>query len=437
LTAGHEQEKQAVRDGKEAEAVKHLKDSIDIYASQPENEASLNNAALDYFSLFKITGDSAALEHGTAMVEKALAMSPGDSILLGNAATAILEGAMRTIIGDAVDLQTLKMGGRIEWLPYLYEEQSAQAPYIDRVRTNSGVAKALDYYQRVLILAPKDADTYAVLASIYEFTRDVQALRSLLERIEQSDPDLSDQIRQTHEYYAGKRDETMGKDVDSAIARLEATLTAVTDKGGATFAIATTSLVGQMINASILGQDVDVDRVVDLAERAYAAAPSEPTNNTLVGALCLRAGRTLAAQQPAYAEMAAKAERSVGHGYLLATILSREGELRDAAIANPDIQRVTTLSLESLAKFPNGCGPFDWVVLRANKPEQAEKLADIFGGNEVAQLALKINQRLAPASGAHALRLYFASQMMGDDAAAEEVLRRAGEDGVPIAIEVK
>lgn len=423
---------QAMRDGNDDLAVEYFRKTIDIYAAQPENEATLNNAALAYFSLFQLTGDPTALENGTAKVEKALAINPSNSILLGNAASAVLEGGLRDIIGDAIDLKLLKSGGSISLLSYLYEEQSGRQAYAERIKKDPRVEKAVNYLERVLVLAPKRVDAYATIASIHEYTRDVKALRDLLRRIEQSDPDLSDQIRTMQEYYAGKDDETKRQAVDSGIARSEEILSAANAKGGATFAIAATSLVTQMISGSALGREVDASRIVELAEQAYAAAPSVPTHSTLAAALCFRAGRTLAEQEPAYAEMLSKAERSLGHSYLLAVSLSGEGRLREAVLANPDVQRVTALLVESMEKFPDHYGPWDWAMLRAAQPEAAGKLAEIIKANQVVQVTQQISLRLSPASGPAAFHSSWASQIAGNDAAALEVLRHCADRGVPL-----
>ena len=316
---------QAIRDGNNDQAVKHLKTTIDIYAAQPENEAVLNNAAGAYFSLFQLTGDLAALDDGTARIEKALALDPSDSILLGNAAAAVLEGGIREIVGDAIDLKLLKSPAYIGLIPYLYDGQEGRQPYVDQVKTNPRVKKARSYLERALVLAPKRVNAYTKLVSLHEFTRDVKALSDLLKRIEQSGLDLADEVRSMQEYYEGKDDDTNRQSVDSAIARSEEILSAASTRKDATFAVAATSLVGQMISGSALGREVDPSQIVELAEQAYGAAPSGPTRSTLLFGLCFRAGRTLAEQEPAYAEMLSTTERSLGHTYLLPVALSGEG----------------------------------------------------------------------------------------------------------------
>jgi len=156
----------AIRDGKEEEAATHLRQAIDLYARQTESAGPLNNGALAYFSLFRVTGEREALDKGIAMMEKAVLLEPKDSILLGNTAHSVLEGAVRDIIGPAIDFKALKMTGSLELLSHLYKDQAGRDRYVQQVRRHAGIAKALAYYDRVLVLAPKNAHAYEAVTSI-------------------------------------------------------------------------------------------------------------------------------------------------------------------------------------------------------------------------------------------------------------------------------
>jgi|GEM_PF-1918930 len=429
--------RKAIYDGDEEKAERCVRKAIDIYASLPETVPALKNMALDYFVLHYLTGETAALDEAAKNMDKALALSPDDAGLLHDAASGIMEGALRNIIGDAIDLRLLKKGGEVDLLPYLCEDPSRRQHFVEAVRRDEWVAKALSHYRRALVLA-NHAKTYTELASIYGLTRDVPGLRDLLERLRQSPPDVSEHIRSNKVFYEGSNDFALRKMAGVEIARWEQILAAAETKGGPTLAIASTELVSRMIYGTKLGIDVDVDRMIEIAERSYEAAPSDPTNSILVGALCIRAGRTLAEQQPAYAEMVARCERSVGHAYLLASVLSHEEEeLSQAVIANPDYQRVAAVMIEAQDKFPDDCGGFNWTMLRPTKPEAAAELAKLFRQNEVAQVMLEIKLRLLPARGTPALRAAFAARMGGDDSGADEILRQCAERGVPLPFQKK
>src|SRR5262249_25588499 len=109
----------AAQDGNDDQAVDHFKRSIDLYGKMPESTSSLNNASLAYFSLYRITLDRGDFTRASDKLDRAIALQPSNSILLTNGAASVIEGAVRDVIGDAVDLRALKRGG---WdvFPYLY-----------------------------------------------------------------------------------------------------------------------------------------------------------------------------------------------------------------------------------------------------------------------------------------------------------------------------
>src|SRR5262249_30234258 len=91
---------QALHQGKDEEAVPCFREARQLYASLPENTGTLNNGALACQGQFQATGEPEMLDHSLRMIEKALRLRPGDSILLGNLADASLGAALRDLIGD-------------------------------------------------------------------------------------------------------------------------------------------------------------------------------------------------------------------------------------------------------------------------------------------------------------------------------------------------
>jgi hypothetical protein len=427
---------QAVRDGNVDLAVRHFEEAIAVYDAQTQTDFTLNNAAIAHFGLYRLTGDVAALDKGTEKLERALALNPGDSILVVNAAGVILEGAVRKVIGNDIDLNLLKMSGSIDLLAYLYETDSGRQTYADRILSSAGVRKAQSYMEKGLVLAPKRGRPYEMIVSIHEYTRNVAALKDLVGRIEQAKPDFSDEIRRMQKLYDGSDDDTLRKDLDATVARAEATLPAAKTKGGVTFAVAATTLANRLMAASVLRGKVDANRVVELAEQAHASAPSRATNSALVGAFCFRASHSLAGKQPAYADMLTKANRSLGHAYMLALGVARGGALKDAVLAEPDVQRCIPLLVESLTKFPEACGPWDWAMLRVGSPETQSKMEEAIKQNETQSVMLQINRLLSPASGGPMMEAYFAAKMAGDEPGAKAVLQQCKDKGIPLPFDV-
>lgn len=426
----------ALEKGQDEEAARQLREAIEIYRGQTENAATLNNAALAYSALFRATGDRAASDKAVEMLEKAVALLPSDSILIHNTAHGLLQGAMRDIIGLDIDLKTLKMDGNLGLLSYLIQDEAGKKKYVERVRQHAGIKKTLAYYDRLLVLAPKNASSYSSLASIHGFTRNLEALRGLEKRMEGVELDLDDGKRQSLDYFSGKDDAKLRQEMTAALERY-ASLVKATRKSapGITFAVAAASLAGQKIHLSMLGGETDFEEIVALAEEAHAAAPSSATQATLMAALMARASGTLERQEPKYVSLTQSGRRSLGATYLIPLALDRGGNLRQACLGNADVQRAVALMRENVARFPDEGGPWTWALFRHTSAEDAARMAKIVLQDEVDRLERSIDMRLSPFSAADAYKAYWAWQIAGNEAEGIAVLKRCAARGVPIPLD--
>ena len=428
----------AIEEGDDEIAARHLRDAVAAYEGQPPDAAALNNAALAYFSLFRATGKRSAYDQGTHALEKAVAIDPSDSILLYNAAVTILAGATMDIVGDVIDLETLRMQGDIELLSYLYADAAGREAVREQVRTHVGITKALAHLDKVLVLQPKRGDTYDALASIHGFARDVEALQDLLQRLRQVELDLADTRREILDFYSSKNEVKHQKELESGIKRFERLVQLTRRKApGATFSVAVAKLARWRASQSIMGLEVDADEIVALADEAHAQAPSVATHSALLAALLLRASRNLIEQNSAYADMAANAGRSLSPRHLIAVALVHPGKQQDAVRRNADVRRAMSLIIESGDRFPHDRTPWEWAMLRDTHPEEADKVAGAIEGDEVWRLENEIESLLSPLSAATAFDGYWYKLITGRESEGIEILRRCAAQGVPMPFDVQ
>jgi tetratricopeptide (TPR) repeat protein len=422
------------QEGNMEKAAEQLRQAIDIYDKMPEEAASFNNGALACFALYRATGDNAALVKGGEMLEKAVRLRPSDSILLFNAAAAVEEAALRDVIGPAIDLAALRTIGSLPLLGYLYKDDAGRKEYQERVRSHKGVQKALGWYGRLLVLAPKNEAVYSVLSALYENNGDRAARTRLLKRLDKAALDLSESDKEKLEIYEGKKDEKLRKELTDAIERSREILEAVRkkDNRNVTFAVAATYLVGAKLALEGVGLPVPADEVVSLAEEAHAAAPSWSTQSTLEMALLARASQALEKEEPAYADMVKRAQRVLGSRYLLAVALSREGKARDAALRNKDVKRVLELVLDDRAKFPESPNVWAWAMLRSAHPDEAAKVAKLLAKDADDEIDRKLGMKLSNVDAATAFGHAWSLQAAGKDDQAREVLKKLAARGVPL-----
>ncbi|HZY90524.1 MAG TPA: hypothetical protein VFE78_37220 [Gemmataceae bacterium] len=425
----------AHQEGKDAEAARHLREAIEVYGKMEQNATSLHNGSLAYFALYRVTGERELLDKAIGMAEQAVALEPRDSILIGNAASSTFEGALRDIINPAIDLKALKMEGSPDLLSYLYEDRAGRDRYVERVRHHSGIAKARALTERLTVLAPKSVVSYALLLYLDDYTHDRPAVLALIRRLQEADLDLADSTRKTLERYQGKDRDKRLKELNASRERYEAMVKSLR-KGqrgtGVTFAVAASHLASTLMSIGQDGPGGDPERVVALAEEAYAAAPSVATHTGLRDALLYRANRALARQEPAYSQMEARARRSLGASYLIAAALSRKGKTREAALRNPDVQRAIKLVRESNDRFPDDPDEWSWAMLRAAHPKDAAKIAGALTKDELHGVKRAVGLKLSPVSAGAAFQAYWAAQMSGQEAEGRAALKAAAARGVPL-----
>ncbi len=423
----------AIQEGEDAKADRYFRNAIKAYASQAESASAVNNAALVYFSLFELNGDRVAFDQGVKMLEKAVALDPDDSILLFNSASTLVDAALMEVIGDAIDVKKLRMRGDLEMLSYLYNDEGGREALRRLVGEHPTIAKALERYDRAMVLAPKDSQTYATVAELYEFTRDVEALNVLRGRMQQVQMDLADEQRRAVDFYAGKDNGTRLAEIQASLARFQNLVEEMRSRPAPVeFAIAAGHLIKQRIAGDIAGMKADSNELVALAEAAHNAAPSSATRRTLLQSLLFRVHQELTRQNERYAEIAARAGRALPPSLLIAVALHQGNDVQAALMENADFQSALSLVIEDARGFPHDARPWGWAMLKPTFPEEAAEVACAVAEDSVARIMREIDQALHPVSASVAFEAYWCALIAGEEAAGLEILRDYAARGVPM-----
>jgi hypothetical protein len=421
----------ALQDNKNSDAAREFRRAIELYAKMTETSASLNNSALAYFGLFRATHDREQFTQGIDRLERAIALLPGDSILLSNASKIVLENTLLDFIGEQIDLKTLDRSAGLDLLAYLYNDDAGRRKLAEKLGKHPGLVKVRTHLNRLLVVAPAQTGSYSLLAQICEMLGDEDGLRGIQQRLEKVQLDRDQYKRELFDYYTGKRDEKYRSDGKKALAHQEASLKSARKKGGVTQAVALAQLVYQRISMAAL-IEVNPNSLVQLAEEANKAALSNATRSALISALSFRAHQTMKKTDPSYAALAKKVERSLSYALLGYILAGPKNKLRDKLAANADVVRVGKLTVQRLAKESQEVGPTTWAWLRTIDPAKADKLAKQISADSLAARKRSIDRTLSPLSGGSILETYWMARIAGKDKEAEEVLRQAAKRGVPM-----
>src|SRR5262249_29782812 len=142
----------ALREGNRELAAEYLRKAIAGYQTMPQNSTILNNWGLVYLDLYYATGNLADQDRGLALLEQAMTLSPGDSVLLMNITHLLITRAYMDVIADGIHFAILKESPGHAMLAHLYKDESERAALIQQLRQNEHMRKALMYLDKALLL---------------------------------------------------------------------------------------------------------------------------------------------------------------------------------------------------------------------------------------------------------------------------------------------
>jgi len=419
--------------GDEKQAIAKYREGIEIYESQLATASTLNNGALGYLALFSLTGSRDDHGKAVAMLERAVALEPSDSILLGNTADALLQQAIIDLAGDAFDVTALKSTPGVEGLGFLYDDEAGRDAARERFKQHAGVRKARDFYQRAMLLSPKSVGPLIGLHTIAVLQENTAALKDLSRRIDAVQPDVGSGIDATLEYLRGQEDGKYVRQLRTSARRLRELLgEGQVEPSSPTFALTATRLATALVGMATLGENVSPDEVVRLAEQAHAGAPSAGTRAALTDALLYRAGVQLARMDTQWADRLRATQRCLEPDFALAAAMAVDEQFASRALAHPDVKRAQLLILESRQKLPSRATPWQWAMLRRSHPDEAQRIVQQYLSDDAQAAERTVTVKLAPQSASAVYSLAWAHEMNGDKAVGDALLRDCAKLGIPL-----
>jgi hypothetical protein len=425
----------AAREGNDEEAVRQYHVCIDAYTAMPRSSSTVNQTALGYYGIFLVNGDHQALDRCLDYFQQAVELEPSNSILLFNAGITLLDGSIAEVIGNDLDLRLLHQGGDVGLLSYLYHDQPTRAALIARVKAHPGIARAISYLQKVMVLAPKSERAPGAIFGIRKFTRDDDALRLLDQRISAADIDASDELTHVKQFLSGEKDPQDQMAINAALKRNQDQSAAARARGGATAALSLARQVEQRLSLDACGGAADPAQVVALAEEARGVCPCEETYSTLLSAYLFRGADQLRHADPAFDAFCAKYKRSVGPSYLMAVAASEPSSFQQAVLQNPDMQRALALIRESAASYPEGRSAYEWALLKNSDAGEADRIADVIRRTPREPVSQSIANHLAPANATEALNTYWLMQILAKPEEGKAALARVAALGIPMPVQ--
>ena len=424
---------QALEQGDKERAAGYLRKVVAAYESMPRTAATLNNSGLACLGLYEATGRIEDHNRGVALLEQAVALTPGNSILLINTSQILLTRAIMDVVRDSIRLDLLKETPGFDLLPYLYNNEQERAALYDRLRGNESMKKALAYLDKALLLAPKTRSLYQEQLYFQSAFQDFAELQKLQQRLRAANLDLGEIRKEANLALSGAKDKEYLEKMRPQIGKYEALLQSpAVQQHTLTVEYVSSTLNNLKQNSSLYGAKVDSRQLLDSATAVAQKHSSAASSGSLIASLYFRAVDELSAQNPEFAALAKRSFRSLSPKYLIALSLDRGGPLADAVRQNANVQKALSLEKETGKKFPKLRGAEEWALFRAGDAGEASLVARAIKENNTARLVDDLQFQLSPSSGSAVLDQYWTRRLLGDDKRAEAIYEEAVQQGLPL-----
>jgi tetratricopeptide (TPR) repeat protein len=423
----------AYAEGEYDEAERLIRSSIDDYDKLPETTASLNNSGLTFLTLYGINGDQKDFDEALRRLEKAIQRQPADSILRFNTAHGVLRAVYNDLVDGKLDMKSNHQTASLETLRYLYNDQAEKSIIAERLRNHSGMKKAVSLLENVILLSPKKTDSYATLQAIHDFTRDIDSLKKLKQRVESAMPEA--EVEERNAFLAGERDEKYGEMFERAIEQAAKNVDSAKE-GTLQHALAVGTWAMYELQSALLGPLDNIDLVVSRCQAAYEAHPCSALRNAVQQSVLQRAHQRLAEANSEYAALATKTRRSLGGMYAIPIAMSQGGELSQIVSKDPDVQIACAIIRDEAKLFPDTGSAWSWAMLRHSDPAFAEQVAGKLKTDQRSRVSREIDILLDPGSLLDTLGMYWGYTASAEHEKAKAVIQGYRDTGgeIPFAL---
>lgn len=415
--------REAADAGQEEKALALFEEALALYDSLPETTSSLNNGSLVLLQRFYNTGDVADRNKAIDRLIRAVELEPSGTILLQNTASTLLNAALYDAAAPHLDMQALDLNGSINALSYIFEDRDQWQSLVSTFKARPRLVKAIDMYERVVLLAPKNPDAYESLGGLYTHFEDDPALESLLKRVEAASPDLATSIKTTKLYRQGYYDQDNLTREKTRQAKLRKTLER-SDLSPLTRSAAYSMLASSILAQDLYSESIDSDEALKLAESGYQLNPSSGARSTLQMVLAFRTLENIARQDGAAKAFWDERKRSYSHRQIIALLLDAQPQTRTTIANDPNMQRFLELRAIQRERFPRSASVSIWAMSRHIAPELTDIEAQRVKAGHSERLAREFFAELMPYSATNALATAWGYEIEGNPIAAKQVIER-------------
>ena len=423
----------AAQEGKDEEAIAALRRVVQFYEEMPEDVATLNNGGLVLLQLHGLTHEPEHFDRGLAMLEKALKLAQSDGIVATNAARFAYQAAVRSFFqSQGIDLQALELPAHLGFTVFLYLDDNERLTVQEALRNDRGLQRARRMLEKAIILAPKTAATYQLLASALDELDDADALARLEQTILQAVPDAPDAGEESNGEEEDEDEKTKTQLVKQA-EKLRANLQKINDDP-TTAAMGVVVLQQFEISLHEYGVACDADALVERSRQTLKNAPSRGSFGGLINSLLFRAAQRLTKDSAEFKAFSERHKDDFSTLYLLTLAAEKNAKIKSTVVADADVKEAVSLIEEYANPSPTFAGVAYWALLNQCKPEAARATARQLLARKDLLPSYGVQRLLSPKQAQTIAGEYWLLKLHGRDDDAKSLVEAAVKRGASVRV---
>lgn len=420
----------ASSDNKNAKALDYYQQAIEVYKKIPESSVQFNNIALIYMSKYRISFDQKDFDSALLNLDKAVALSPEDSIVLSNAASQHLSNAYTDLLSPFIDFKALEYSPSLSQFGFLYKDQQGKDVFRKQLRKHSSFNKAMSYMEKAMLLAPKNVTILDDLTTVYSFMDDEKSLEKLVSRFKNVELDLKAMETDQQNYR-----EQVNK--EEKIASREQQITSMEKRA---------ALLGNKqntVNQSILqsyiysvksdlysyGKSYDADALLAVTRNNVTKRPSARTYSNLESAIVHKLLEQATTEIDGFKEFYSTYNNISSDIGVFCMSLSNNPEFK-SMVANSRIgKEYISLISASVNRFPDFPNIYDWKTLKELGHQSADSVAKTLAENVRSEYIDQLTYKRNVNKEYIAYHKMLKQELIGNDAAAKKIYEDAVSAG--------
>ena len=350
--------------------------------------------------IYGLTGDKADLEIAAVASEKYFAGEMPSDKEAGRAAKLHVHKALQRHLGSLFRANLLLEPIDIHHLPYVYPSGKAMQAGMETIKKDKD-------FKRALAILKQTSASPSLLFSLAKVSRDEIEMQGVLGQqmtIQNMWPVI------TFNMHINQADQVR-KEIDKT-------------RNPREFAYATARFVNK---ALMVGDNSHVSSAGAAFSKNNAGAATVAVDALLANFLA-----KLEKKQPKLKAFIETCRELMPLRYAFALAASCDDEAAKNMNKDKNVRQALGIWKKYTKYYVDDLSAWEWALLKNKDPKRAAYLKEYFGKNTLADLTLKVEQRISSFDGGIAAEAYLRSLMAGDPLAGEKILARYRSQGVAI-----